>query len=58
MVKVFSKHHVSEMRDWGRMLMKSYQLLHAIEKPMNLQYVKPYANTADLVNKTPHIHPS
>jgi len=38
--------------------MKNYQLLHAIEKPMNLQYVKPYANTSDLVNKRPHIHPS
>jgi hypothetical protein len=38
--------------------MKNYQLLHAIEKPMNLLYVKPFSNTSDLVNKRPHIHPS
>ena len=56
MRKVFSKHTVAEMRDWGRLLMKNYQLLHAIEKPMNLEYVKPFANTSDLVNKTPIIH--
>lgn len=54
--KVFSKHRVNEMREWGQLLMKNYQLLHAIEKPMNLDYVKPFANTSDLVNKTPHIH--
>jgi SAM-dependent methyltransferase len=58
MVKVFSKHTVSEVREWGRLLMRNYQMLHAIEKPMNLQYVKPFANTSDLVNKTPYIHPS
>jgi len=56
MRKVFSKHTVPEMREWGRLLMKNYQLMHAIEKPMNLEYVKPYANTSDLVNKTPTIH--
>jgi hypothetical protein len=58
MTKVFSKHQTSEVREWGKLLMKNYQLLHAIEKPMNLHYVKPYANTSDLVNKRPHIHPS
>lgn len=58
MTKVFSKHQTAEVREWGKLLMKNYQLLHAIEKPMNLQYVKPYANTSDLVNKRPHIHPS
>ena len=57
MVKVFSKHHVKEIREWGQVLMKNYQLLHAIEKPMNLQYVKPYANTSDLQAKTPNLHP-
>ena len=57
MVKVFSKHSVPDVREWGRLLMKNYQMLHAVEKPMNLQYVKPYANTSDLVNKTPFIHP-
>jgi hypothetical protein len=56
MTKVFSKHHIPEMRDWGKLLMRNYQALHATEKPMNLEYVKPYANTSDLVNKTPYIH--
>ena len=37
-------------------MMKTYQLLHAVEKPMNLDYVKPYANTSDLKNFTPNIH--
>ena len=32
-------------------------MLHAVEKPMNLSVVKPYANTSDLVTKTPYIHP-
>ena len=36
MTKVFSKHQTSEVREWGKLLMKNYQLLHAIEKPMNL----------------------
>ena len=56
MRKVFSKHNVKDMRDWGTLLMKNYQMLHAVEKPMNLQYVKPYANTSDLINKTPTLH--
>eukprot|EP00347_Sterkiella_histriomuscorum_P011134 403373629 len=56
MKKVFSKHLVGDVREWSKMLMKNYQLLHAIEKPMNLDYVKPFANTSDLLNKTPHIH--
>lgn len=56
MKKVFSKHLVGDIREWSKMLMKNYQLLHAIEKPMNLDFVKPFANTSDLVNKTPTIH--
>jgi hypothetical protein len=36
MIKVFSKHQAKEVREWGQLLMKNYQLLHAIEKPMNL----------------------
>ena len=56
MKKVFSKHLVGDVREWSRMLMKNYQLLHAIEKPMNLDYVKPFSNTSDLVHKTPTIH--
>ena len=31
-------------------------MLHAIEKPMNLEVVKPFANTSDFVKKTPIIH--
>ena len=37
-------------------MMKTYQLLHAVEKPMNLDYVKPFANTSDLKDFTPNIH--
>jgi hypothetical protein len=36
MVKVFSKHSIPDVREWGRLLMKNYQMLHAVEKPMNL----------------------
>ena len=54
--KVFSKHQPREIREWAQQLMKSYQLLHAGEKPMNLDYVKPYANTSDLVNMTPNLN--
>lgn len=57
MVKVFSKHNTQEVREWGRLLMRNYQMLHAVEKPMNLRYAKPFANTGDLVNKSPFIHP-
>lgn len=35
--------------------MKNYQLLHAIEKPINFDFVKPYASTSDLKNMTPNI---
>ena len=35
--------------------MKSYQLLHAIEKPMNLDYAQPFSSTSDLVNYTPYL---
>lgn len=54
--KIFSKHNSVEIRDWSAQLMKSYQMLHAVEKPMNLDYVKPFANTSDLINLTPNIH--
>ena len=30
-------------------------MLHAVEKPMNLDYVKPFANTSDLKTFTPNI---
>lgn len=36
MIKVFGKHKPFEVREWATKLMQSYQLLHAIEKPMNL----------------------
>ena len=54
--KVFSKHSAREIKEWSRQLMKSYQLLHAVEKPMNLDYVKEFANTSDLVEMTPEIN--
>ena len=53
--KVFSKHNAREVREWAQNMIKSYQLLHAIEKPINFDYVKPYANTSDLKNKMPNI---
>jgi len=31
-------------------------MLHAVEKPMNLDFVKSFANTHDLKNFTPNIH--
>lgn len=37
--------------------MQTYQLLHAVEKPMNLDYAKPFANTSDLKAMTPKLHP-
>lgn len=55
MIKVFGKHSVQEIREWSRKLMQSYQLLHAVEKPMNLDYAKPFANTTDLKNMAPKI---
>ena len=53
--KVFSKHSSKEVRGWSDLLMKNYQLLHAVEKPMNFDFVKPYASTSDLQNMTPNI---
>ena len=35
--------------------MKNYQLLHAVEKPINFDYTKPFASTNDLKNMTPNI---
>lgn len=58
MRKVFSKHSVKDVREWGALLMKNYHFLYSIEKPMNLSYVKTFANTNDLINKTPNIHES
>lgn len=55
MKKVFSKHSSKDIRLWSRQLMQSYQLLHAVEKPMNLDYAKPFSNTSDLKNMTPKI---
>lgn len=55
MIKVLRKHNVREIREWSSKLMQSYQLLHAVEKPMNLDYAKPFANTSDLKNMTPKI---
>ena len=56
MIKVLSKHKPSEVRAWSSKLMQSYQMLHAVEKPMNLDYAKPFSNTSDMKNMTPKIH--
>lgn len=56
--KVFSKHTSKEVREWARQLMKSYQLLHAVEKPMNLDFVQPFANTVDLKEFVPKFDPN
>lgn len=55
MIKIFSKHRVIDVRMWSKQLMQNYQLLHAVEKPMNLDYAKPFSNTSDLKNMTPKI---
>ena len=55
--KIFSKHNTRDIKEWSKQLMRSYQMLHAVEKPMNLDYVQPFSNTSDLVNLTPHIDP-
>lgn len=35
--------------------MKNYQILHATEKPINFDYVKPFASTSDLKNMLPNL---
>jgi len=55
-LKVFSKHTPGEVRQWGKMLSQNYHMLYAIEKPMDLSYVKPFSNTSDLIEKTPTLH--
>lgn len=52
--KVFSKHNAKDIREWSKQLMESYQLLHAIEKPMNLSHIQTeFANTSDLKDLVP-----
>lgn len=53
--KIFSKHQAREVREWGHNLMKTYQLLHAVEKPINFDFVKPFASTSDLQTMLPEI---
>lgn len=48
MISVLSKHKAYEVREWATKLMQNYQLLHAVEKPMNLDYAKPFSNTSDI----------
>ena len=52
--RVFSKHRRQDIREWSKLLMSSYQLLHAVEKPMNLEHIQtPFASTSDLKDMTP-----
>ena len=53
--KVFSKHNIHEIRHWSGLLTDHYHLLHAMEKPMNLDYTRQFANTDDLVSDTPEV---
>lgn len=53
--KIFSKHHVKDIREWSQLLAKNYAMLHSVEKPMNLDYVKSFANTSDYITMTPNI---
>ena len=53
--KIFSKHSKREIREWSRLLMKNYQLLYSVERPMNLDYAPGFANTSDLVQKIPNL---
>lgn len=53
--KIFSKHNPREVREWSNLLQKNLSLLHAVEKPINFDFVKPYASTTDLKNMLPNI---
>ena len=56
--KVFSKHSRHEIVTWARNLQDHYQLMIAREKPLNLNYAKPFSNTNDLAKNVPEIHAS
>jgi hypothetical protein len=52
--KILGKHSPKEVREWSHQLMSSYQMLHAVEKPMNLEHVMtPFGNTTDLKESIP-----
>ena len=55
-IKVFSKHDSIAVNHWGKTIATLLHQLHAVEKPMNLDYTKPFANTSDLVENTPNLH--
>lgn len=53
--KVFSKHSRFEVRKWAEKLIEHYQIMVAQERPLNLDYAKPFSNTNDLVKNVPEI---
>jgi ribosomal protein RSM22 (predicted rRNA methylase) len=56
--KVFSKHSRFEIKQWANKLMMHYNLLISNEKPLNLDYARPFSNTNDLVRNVPDISQS
>ena len=56
--KVFSKHSRFEVKKWANMLMKHYHLMVSTEKPMNLDYARPFSNTSDLAKNVPEVSPA
>lgn len=56
--KVFSKHTRYEIKQWSATLMKHYNMLISNEKPLNLDYARPFSNTNDLARNVPELSPS
>ena len=53
--KIFSKHSRYEVKKWASNLNDHYQLLIASEKPLNLDYARPFSNTNDLARNVPEV---
>lgn len=53
--KIFSKHSRYEVKTWGNRLSKQYNILVSTEKPLNLDYARPFSNTNDLVRNVPEV---
>lgn len=53
--RVFSKHSRYEIRNYATNLDENYHILVAREKPLNLDYARPFSNTNDLAKNTPEL---
>jgi len=51
--KVFSKHTRYEVKKWANTLIQHYNLMVSTEKPMNLDFARPFSNTSDIVRNVP-----